>query len=436
MAGKATAEHDFDATCKAHDAAYAASTDAKSRNKADDEFVEANRGKGYLRTAAAAAVHGNRYFRNGGISLRGSAQQTREGQPTCKKESFRDQLKSKKLFNTNNTMTNKSKRNNGGNRSRGAAAVAYSKAVGISAPTIGTRSNGRTVISHREYVCPLVGDTGLSILGKNVNPGLSEVFPWLSTIAANYEKYKMVKLSFQYVTSSGTSTGGRVGLAFGYNPSEAIPLNKQEFFSIVPNREEAPWEDIILHVPCTGETKYVRFAGIDSGTVNTYDMGKVVTATGNNADSTSTLGDLFVEYEVELSRPHYGRIMSEELTIESPSSGVPMGTSFTVNRGIGLLQHGNEVTVTWQASGDFLVSYYGTGSGTAPSSADWNLVPIGNSDIQKSDIHLTIDNGATQFGLCYLALLKNVQVGDRMSLVTAAWGQSTGGMTVTRMSQH
>lgn len=435
VAGKATPQHEFDASCKDHDREYSESEDAGTRNRADQTFYHTNMGKGYLRSGAAVLVSGNKYFRKSRPSLRG-AQPTvaHQAPPTCKAVSFRDQLKSKKL-NTEITMTKQSKQKSRANMPRGSAAVAYSTAVGIGAAKIGSQPNGGTIIRHREYVGPVVGDTGLSILGRNVNPGLATIFPWLATIAANYEKYKMRKLAFQFITSSGTSTGGRVGLAFGYNPSEKIPLNKQEFFSIVPNREEAPWEDIYLQVPCNGETKYVRFTSPTEGSVNTYDMGVLITMTGNNA-SASTLGDLFVEYEVELLRPHYGRVLSEAATIINPASGFPLGTGFTIDYGIEVVSWVTASTLEFQAPGDFQVTYYGTGAGTAPLSADWTLVPIGNSDLQKTDIHTTIDNGATQFGLVYIALLKNVQVGDRLTYTSASWGQTNGGLTVTRMSQH
>jgi hypothetical protein len=434
VAGKATAEHEFDATCKAHDAVYAKTTNPRLRTRADDKFVSDNMGKGALRTSAALAVNANRYFRKHTQGLRG-ADSIVPPKPTCAVESFQDQLKSKKILSTK-TMTKSNKQTKGGNRTRGVAAVAYSKAVGIKAPVVSTRANGRTVISHREYVCPVVGSLGLRLIGKNVNPGLAEVFPWLSTIAANYEKYRMIRLKFQYITSSGTSTAGRVGLAFGYNPSEKLPQNKQEFFSIVPNQEEAPWEDITLVVPCTNESKYVRFSGISTGTVNTYDMGKIISAVGNNASGTATLGDLFVEYEVELTRPHYGRIMSETLSIINPVSGFPLGNGFTINTGIELVSWISSGTLEWEAPGDFQVVYYGVGNTVAPTTPVWSLIPFGNSDIQLQDIHITLDNGATQFGLVYVALLKNVQVGDQMTFTIAAWGQVTGGLTVSRMSQH
>lgn len=452
VAGKATAQSEFDATCKEHDRAYANSKGPHSLDKADDKFVNSNLGKGILRSVAALAVKANKGLRIHGPNLRGSGQQLGVPEPSGAprlrgthrvgkaKSGSRETPEDKSIIHkkniiTNKTMTNKNKQS-GANAKRGSVAAAYSKTVGIKAANIGF-ANGRTIIRHREYLAPIRGSTTFRVQSMSLNPGLSNTFPWLSNLAANYEQYKVNKLHVEFVTSSGSTASGRVGLAFGYNPSEGIPVNKQEFFSIVPNREEAPWEDITLAVPVTGNVKYIRLAGVSSsGTLNTYDMGQIFVAASGTVDSTSVVGDLFVNYEIELLRPHYGRIKSEWLDITSPSSGSPMGTAFVVDSGQALVTRVSATTLEFSTSGDFQLAYFGTGATTAPTTSVFTITPISGSLIVQEDIDLIIDNGATQFGLTHLIKLRNVQVGDRLAWIGTNWGQTSGGMTITSMSQH
>jgi hypothetical protein len=468
VAGKATPVSEFDATCKAHDRAYALSDNPVDLNLADKQFVDENMHKGPLRTAAALAVSANKYLRSGGVKLRGAVRDTPAKSKamtvtkvgnctasggTCSgkvparpkrlypsKRSIRlitklDQLNLNKKLNTKTNMTRLSKKNGGANGKRGSVAVAYSRTVDIPAPRIGTRSDGRIVVKHREYLAPVLGSTGLRITSQNLNPGLGGTFPWLYNIAANYEKYKILKLSVHYITSSGTTAGGRVGLAFGYNPSEKIPLNKQEFFSIVPNREEAPWEDITLTVQPTGETKYIRFASVYDGTVNTYDMGRIILMVDNTASGLA-IGDLFIEYEVELLRPHYGRIQSEWLTIQLPGNGVPMGVGFALYKGIELVSWVNASSLQFEVPGDYEIVYFMAGDTTAPLTASWSLTPINSSQLQQEVINTCMDTTGALFNLTYMVLFKNAQVGDRISYQGNYWDMTAGGLTITKMSQH
>jgi hypothetical protein len=437
VAGKATAEHAFDATCKAHDRKYAEATTKEQLNKADSEFVAENMGKGVVRSIAAALVSANRIGRafvpEDGNRLRGAAKAPPQSKVVREPDLTKDQLITlfTKLSRKNRIMTNKNnkKKGNTSNKKLGAVSAAYSKTMALTAPTATTRGGGRTVIKHREYLGPVVGSTTLRVTSYNLNPGLAASFPWMSQVATNYEKYMVKKLSVQYVTSSGSTTGGRVGLAFGYNPSEADPTSKSEFFSIVPNVEEAPWEDINMTVPPTGEVKYVRFGGISSGTVNTYDMGKIIVIASNTPDSESTIGELFVDYEIELSRPHYGRVLCMEAVCNGATSGSAFGSSLSTIRGVPMLARESGNVLRFLVGGNFSFVYTALGTGPPTySGITYSAIPGSNGSVTL-DVNTVAADAQT-----LKVLFSNVTPGDVFYPTGSAWGLTQAGFSLAPFS--
>ena len=448
VAGKATPRSEFDATCKQHDASYAKDKTKAGRNKADKVFFDQNMGKGALRSVAAALVSTNALGR---YVVPGDQQRLRGSKAT---EVITDLMgggrtsmnKARKLpkdqlilhlINLSHkqpimTKTNRSKGQ--ANKKLGTLPVATSKTVALGVPRSVNTGSGSTIIKHREYLGAVVGTTTILVKSYNVNPGLATTFPWLANIANNYEKYKVRKLSAQYVTSSGSTTGGRVGLAFGYNPSEANPESKQQFFSIIPNREEAPWEDIHLSIQPTNETKYIRIGGVSNGTVNTYDMGKLLVMTSNNA-SGAVVGEIFVEYEIELIRPHFGSILSMEGTFLNPSSGFQWGASITVDGGVEVIQQSSGNIAEVVIPGDWLIVYNGFSTTNLSTMTGITLTPMGDSLATISLLASTIDT-ANPWAVNFVYKLLSAQVGDRLTIAGAAWGITSGNVQVAPFARN
>jgi len=227
----------------------------------------------------------------------------------------------------------------------------------------------------------------------NVNPGLFTTFTWLSNIASNFERYKFTKLQFTYVSAAATSERGRVALAFQYDPTAGSPLSRTDFFSVVPNVEEAPWEDIELRVAPVEETRYIRSSGV-GGTLNTYDIGKLLILSAMNANSTTQLGEIFVEYTVELYNPQFQTIPAGEMDASSPSSTSPMGVTE-------LTRIAGNSPITWKAAGQFYVGttkpilIVVTFSGTGLNQASPVLFPTTGSAGVRSIKTNTINTAGT-----------------------------------------
>jgi len=379
-------DDEFDATCKVHDGAYAHPTNSQARSKADDEFFKQNIGGGPKRAIAALAVKAASKIMRAqernptGMRFRGSKKPPRQRKSA--KSRARAQLDQRKrlaqngqLINsiTNNkliernpspTMTRINNNKYKANNAKTNAAVAVSKTVRIAKPRFKSTADGLTTITHREFIGPVYASVTGSYQSINCNPGLDASFPWLAAVANGYERYKFQKLEYTYVSAAATSERGRVGLAYQYDPTAASPKSRSDFFSIVPNVEEAPWEDMVLRVKPISDLRYIRRGALATGTTNTYDCGKVQILTAMNADNTTQLGELFVEYVVQLQNPQFNQDpIAGSLSINSETAAAPFGASITIVSGTPPFIWDSGTTLRMNTSSPMMirVSFVGTG---------------------------------------------------------------------------
>jgi hypothetical protein len=80
-----------------------------------------------------------------------------------------------------------------------------------------------TIVTHREMICDIQGSTNFSSQVFRINPAIATTFPWLSSIAGNYEQYVIQGLVFEfkstsaYALSSSNAALGTVIMATQYN---------------------------------------------------------------------------------------------------------------------------------------------------------------------------------------------------------------------------
>jgi len=162
--------------------------------------------------------------------------------------------------------------------------------------------SGGIVIKHREYISDVSGNTTFGATSCQVQPGMAATFPWLSSIAGNFEKYRIRKLSLQYVNVAATSERGRVTLAFDRDPLDADPVTKVDLFSYSGAVEGSVWSPLSLNIPVGSTSLFTRSGTVTGTDLKTYDLGKLVVGVSNTAD-TATIGELFLSYEIELTIP-------------------------------------------------------------------------------------------------------------------------------------
>jgi len=186
------------------------------------------------------------------------------------------------------------------------APVARSKRLAVVNKPRYRSGNKGVVIRHKELVGPLMSNsTTLSYQANSfvINPGNFGMFNWLSSFAANFDKYRILSFKAMFVSNQPTSTAGRVGLGIDYDSTDPLPADRTEFFSLTHNVESAPWDSLVLNVPFKPEVKFVNsHTTTDSKLI---DYGQLVCMADQIVTSGTaiTLGDVIIEYEIELLEP-------------------------------------------------------------------------------------------------------------------------------------
>lgn len=217
------------------------------------------------------------------------------------------------------------------------APVAISRSVRKSkAPRTSMRGNAM-VIAHSEMLGSILSGnptsnvTAFRCIGLRANPGISSVFPWLSSVAVNYEKYRFKRLTFTIVPLVATNFSGRIGVGFDYDSTDNPPGNRQEFYALSNHAENMPWEASRISVKCDASFK---FTGTHNAADNKLiDLGQVILmsdaiSNGGTIGSALPLYDLIVDYEVELIEPQQALFATQSFNSINTNlvAGVPLGT--------------------------------------------------------------------------------------------------------------
>jgi hypothetical protein len=141
-----------------------------------------------------------------------------------------------------------------------------------------------------------------------INPGMSDIFPWLSTIAKQYEKYKVHRLRFIYVPYVASSTAGTAMMMVDYNVQDPVPTTETQFMDHPRSTTCSIWEPLayscsVRDIHSSSKELYIRSTNV-AGDLKTFDAGRFFFLINNG--SGSTCGKLYVEYDIELLIPQLG----------------------------------------------------------------------------------------------------------------------------------
>nr|WOC94069.1 coat protein [Krkavce tombusvirus 1] len=186
-----------------------------------------------------------------------------------------------------------------------AAPVAISRIIRASKPKF-VKSKGSVTIIHRELIgqfdtsVGLVVNSGISGNLYRVNPSNAVLFPWLQSIASNFDQYKFERVRLQYVPLCGTSTTGRVALYFDKDSQDAEPGDRVELANMAHLTETSPWAEASLNLPIDNTKRFLN----DSATTDTklIDLGQVGIGTYGSS-SVAAAGDVFIHYAVTFYEP-------------------------------------------------------------------------------------------------------------------------------------
>lgn len=171
---------------------------------------------------------------------------------------------------------------------------------------------GDLTFSYREYVKDIVSNTNNfhTVEKFELNPGIAQAFPLLSSFAQYFEEYDFEQLIFHFkslVTEGYSSAAGSVMVVPIYNPSNSVLPDKRSCENTDQCVSGKVTADLMCGVECDNSKKalggylYVRNDDIPREQRRTYDLGFVqVALQGVPADL--HIGELWVEYRVRLSK--------------------------------------------------------------------------------------------------------------------------------------
>lgn len=248
------------------------------------------------------------------------------------------------------------------------APVAKGTRLVARAPRVNQVKDGVS-ISHRALLGAIPGSTTYRVWNYSCNPGMSLSFPWLAKLAAKFEKYRFKRLTYEFRSVCSTAEQGVLMFSFDYDALDSIPPNKTEQSQTIPNSEANVWMNNTLEVKCDNQWRFVRQGTVAGSDLKTYDFGTMF-ASVSYGGSANTVGELYVNYEVELKNPTPGRESVYQFIGTSPFT---TGNLFNSGTEYGMAPPCHKVdgkTLKFTQAGEYLLTLV-MASTTAGTIATW-----------------------------------------------------------------
>lgn len=177
-------------------------------------------------------------------------------------------------------------------------------------------------IKHREFVKDILMTTAFTNTRNrfNLNPGNTILFPWLSSIATEFEQWKPHGIVIEFRTTSvdslnSTNTAlGTVIMCTDYNVLSAPYGSKQEMENSFFCSTSKPSENCLHPIECAPgslpmQWMYVRpnantsYQGAVVSDLRFSDMGQFQLATSGGPQQDVVIGELWISYDVEFQKP-------------------------------------------------------------------------------------------------------------------------------------
>lgn len=272
-------------------------------------------------------------------------------------------------------------------------------------------------VRKREYIADINATQAFSNNFFAINPGLSDSFPWLSSIANNYEQYHFNGLVFQFVSTSSdaiastTDLGlGQVVLATDYNAADAAYVNLPQMLGTMFSNSGKPSENIMHAIECAPAEQaqklyYVRSGDHPEGTdIRMYDIGSFQLATQNMPADYTGMGQLWVSYDITLCKSVQNNQLGFDLNTDKYILTAPAVTTAYFGTSRALAEHSNlgttvnGTTISFPptlSSGYYLIIWAVYGDSTAvvsPTVATTNCTSV---SAWNNDTATTVSNSGS-----------------------------------------
>lgn len=294
------------------------------------------------------------------------------------------------------------------------APVAVTKVYTAPKPTVRTKPSGTILFKHTEYIADLAGSLLFSANRKiAINPGNDQFFPYLSSIAANFEYYKFKKLVVRFETTAPTTQTGTVMMYIDYDATDGYSPLKRDFMANQNATRTAPWAACRMDlVKAANEAQVRRFVLSSPPAFNQdpklYNLGNLWIGTDGQIADGTRLGELYVDYEVELSVPQAQSGEDESATIQLAPGATPTdplaGATILQNERAKILSIpglteppiGPATTMRLLKPGKYTIDHYLNSTGTTATGV--NL--FGPTNVADSGVLASIEPSSSMYSFC------------------------------------
>lgn len=263
-----------------------------------------------------------------------------------------------------------------------------------------------TRVVHREYLGDVYSATTAFLAQQfAINPGLSESFPWVSSMAPLYEAYQVHGMmacfeseGSEYANSVGL---GYVGLASQYDVTAPAFASKKDMLQSLYCVARKPSESFPHWIECAPPVEVqsemlTRTGAIPAGSdLHFYDHCNLTLGVGGMTASGVVIGELWLTYDIEFFYPQSDLAYNSgsEYFRATSTSGVdsanPLGSAWTLASRNNIKCTLTPTSIQFPAgmtSGTYMVIYSylgsaapGTGSFPAITSTTVDILPIVSS---------------------------------------------------------
>jgi hypothetical protein len=239
-----------------------------------------------------------------------------------------------------------------------------------SKPRISARSGGGIVIKHRELVRDVYGSTAYTVTGMVLNPGSPFFSPVTFGLSGLFMNYKVRSCTWDFRTSAPATESGNVGLFITPDPIDSPPTFSRSADMQFAKTTVSYDKDLRIHASPSVDKKVagvapfiVRKSDDTPILVSQFDPDKDfgviwVFTRGQNTLDDAILGQLYVEYEIELynfDTTDVDKVYNNTLEIVRVGTNIKtdplVGGTYTTSTSVGGLYETAKVTIIEDESG-------------------------------------------------------------------------------------
>lgn len=233
-------------------------------------------------------------------------------------------------------------------------------------------------VQFEEYIGDVVSssDGSFRITKYAINPGIFSTFPWLSSIAANFDQWEPNGIVFHFSPTAGAYTAsgalGSVIMATDYDPNDPDYEDKREMLASQFSCSGPPTGFMSHPVECAKHLRMMNLLKNRFGSatpLQEYDLGNFFVASVGCANNI-VLGELKVSYDITFHKNQiYGGLLGRTTQVANfrSSTGVSNAAPF----GIGQTYSSTSMFACNQTSNSDLVFPQSLKGGTFLVSLQW-----------------------------------------------------------------